>query len=359
MPSAPARARRPDAWALGVAALLVGALGLRLWGIKHGLPYVYNVDEASNFVPTAVSYFFTDSWNPHYFINPPAFSYLLYAVFGVWFGGGDDVGRALASDPTAVFVVGRVTSAVLGTAAVGFVYLTAARLYDRRAGFFAALVMAVSFLAVFYSHLALNDVPALLPLAVSVWGSAGVLIRGRGVDWAVAGAGLGLAAATKYTAGIVVLPLAVAAAYRLADRDTRAAALRGAGIAAGLAVAAFLIANPHALLSWDEFWADVSKQEEAASGFGKLGLDSDSGVLYYLEVLTWGFGWVPLAAALGGCGDRVSRRRAARAVPGAVAARLHRLHGHAGALLRPLAAAGAARPRDPGRPGGVAPARRW
>ena len=72
---------------------------LRLWGIKHGLPFVYNVDEASNFVPTAVSYFFTDSYNPHYFINPPAFSYLLHVVFALWFGGGDD-GRHTRSRPT-------------------------------------------------------------------------------------------------------------------------------------------------------------------------------------------------------------------------------------------------------------------
>ena len=303
--------------------MLAGAFVLRLWGVKHGLPYVYNVDEASNFVPTAVSYFFTDSYNPHYFINPPGFSYLLHVVFATWFGGGwpfgagDDVGRALGRDPTAVFVVARVTSAVLGTAAIGFVYLAAARLYDRRVGVFAALVMAVAFLPVFYSHLALNDVPALLPLAVSVWGSAGVLIRGRPIDWVVAGAGLGLAAATKYTAGIVLLPLVVAAAYRLADKAARAQALRGAATAAAAAVAAFLCANPHALLSWSEFWSDVSKQEEAASGFGKLGVDYDSGVLYYLWVLTWGFGWVPLAAALAGAvvAFREDMRRALFLVP--------------------------------------------
>ena len=318
MPNAPPRQRgRPDAWTLGLGGVLAGGLVLRLWGVKHGLPYVFNVDEASNFVPTAVSFYFTDSFNPHYFINPPGFSYLLYAVLGIWFGGGDGAGKALAADPTAVFVVARVTSAVLGTAAVGFVYLTAARLYDRRAGFFAALVMAVSFLAVFYSHLALNDVPALLPLAVSAWGSAGVLERGRRVDWAVAGAGLGLAAATKYTAGVVVVPLLVAAVSRLLDSGTRAEALRGAAIAAASAAAAFFFANPHALLSWDEFWADVTKQEEAASGFGKLGLDNDSGVLYYLEVLTWGFGWVPLAAALAGAviAFRDDLRRALFLVP--------------------------------------------
>ncbi len=219
--------------------MLAGALVLRLWGVKHGLPYVFNVDEASNFVPTAISFYFTDSWNPHYFINPPGFSYLLHVVFAIWFGGGHDAGRTFAADPTAVFVVARVTSAVLGTAAVGFVYLAAARLYDRRVGVFAALVMAVAFLPVFYSHLALNDVPALLPLAVSAWGSAGVLMRGRRLDWAVAGAGLGLAAATKYTAGIVVLPLLVAAAYRLSDHETRAEALRGVATAAAAAAALF------------------------------------------------------------------------------------------------------------------------
>jgi hypothetical protein len=302
----PERTRRfaPSPSGLALAGVLALAFGLRLWGIKHGLPFVYNVDEASNFVPTAVSYYFTDTFNPHYFINPPAFSYLLHVVLGTWFGGGwpfgagDDVGTAFATDPTGVFVASRVTSAVLGTAAVGFVHLTGTRLFDRRVGLLAAAVMAVAFLPVFYSHLALNDVPALLPLAVSVYGSAGVLTRGRPIDYVLAGAGLGLAAATKYTAGIVVLPLAVACGSQLLAE--RRAALRGIVFAGAGAVAAFLVANPHALLSFDEFWSDVRKQEQAASGFGKLGLDYDSGFLYYLWVLTWGLGWVPLAAAVAG-----------------------------------------------------------
>jgi hypothetical protein len=314
------RRRAPSPFGIALGAVLALALGLRLWGIKHGLPFVYNVDEASNFVPTAVGYYFTDSYNPHYFINPPAFSYLLHVVLGTWygiwpFGAGDEVGHAFATKPDDVFVVSRTTSALLGTAAVGFVHLTGARLFDRRVGLVAAAVMAVAFLPVYYSHLALNDVPALLPLAVSVYGSAGVLTRGRASDYALAGAGLGLAAATKYTAGIVALPLAVACAVQLLG--DRRAALRGTAIAAGLAAVAFVLANPHALLSFDEFWADVRKQEEAASGFGKLGLDYDSGLVYYLWVLTWGFGWIPLAAALAGAVRVVSEdvRKALFLVP--------------------------------------------
>ena len=69
-----------------------------------------------------------------------------------------------------------------------------------------------------------------------------------------------------------MLPLLVAAAFRLADQRS---AGRGASgrrdRSGGCPPPHFLFANPHALLSWDEFWSDVSKQEEAASGFGKLG----------------------------------------------------------------------------------------
>jgi Dolichyl-phosphate-mannose-protein mannosyltransferase len=308
--------RRERRWTLALAVLLGGALGLRLWGVRQGLPYVYNVDEASNFVPTAVGFYFADSWNPHYFVNPPAFSYLLHAVFATWFGGDRpfsserEVADAYATDPAAAFALARVTAAVLGTAAVGFLYLTGARLYDRRAGLVAGAVMAVSFLAIFYSHLALNDVPALLPLVVSVYGSAGVLVHGRRRDYAIAGAALGLAAATKYTAGIALLPLAVAIAARaFGTPAARRGLIGGAALAAALALAAFLVANPHALLSFDEFWDDVRRQKQAASGFGKLGLGYDSGIAYYLWALTWGLGWLPLAAAAVGAvvafkGDR-------------------------------------------------------
>jgi dolichyl-phosphate-mannose-protein mannosyltransferase len=292
---------RERGWALALTALLAGALALRLWGVKHGLPYVYNVDEASNFVPTAVGFHFGESWNPHYFMNPPAFSYLLHAVFAVWFGDEREVARAYATDPTATFVVARATAAVLGTAAVAFVYLAGARLYDRRVGLVAGAVTAVSFLAVFYSHLALNDGPALLPLAVSVYGSAGVLVHGRRRDYAIAAAGLGLAAATKYTAGVAVLPLAAAICARAASAPAeRRRVLGGTALAAVVALAAFAAANPHALLSFGEFWDDVQRQQDSASGFGKLGLGYESGVAYYLWTLTWGLGWVPLAgAALG------------------------------------------------------------
>jgi hypothetical protein len=315
------RVRAPSGWTLALTGVLALALGLRLWGVKHGLPYVYNVDENANFVPSAVA-FFSGDFNPHYFINPPAFSYLLHGVLALWygagwpFGTGAEVSDAYALDPTTVFVISRVTAALLGVGGVALVYATGARLYDRRVGLVAAAIMATAFLPVFYSHLALNDVPALLPLAVSVYGSAGILTRDRLGDYAVAGAGLGLAVATKYTAGIVALPLLVAGALAF-ERLGRRRALTGLALAGGVALAAFVIANPHALLSYSEFRADVEKQESAAGEVGKLGQTYSSGIQYYLWVLTWGVGWAPAVAAAAGAAlaFRHDARRALFLVP--------------------------------------------
>jgi Dolichyl-phosphate-mannose-protein mannosyltransferase len=290
------------AWGLAVAALLAGALALRLWGIDHGMPYAYNTDENAHFVPGAIG-LFGHGWNPHYFVNPPAFTYLLHGVFAVWFGGRKGVSDAYATNPTEVFVVARVTAAVVGTLALWLVYLAGARLFDRRTGLLAAGLLGVAFLPVFYSHLALNDVPTLAPVGLSLWGTAGVFRHGRVRDYLIAGAGLGLACATKYTGGVVLLPLLAAAASQFATPGGRNPALRGIVLAGMLAFAAFIVANPYAVLDFQSFRDGLSHQASAAdASLGKLGLSQESGWLYYVWTFTWGLGWAPLAASVVGLG---------------------------------------------------------
>src|SRR5215213_1744817 len=138
------------AWPLAVAALVLSALVLRLWGLRHGLPYVYNADENAHFVAGAIG-MFGHTYNPNYFINPPAFTYVLHAAFQLGFGGREGVSEAYVSDPGDVFAVARAMSAVLGAAAVGLLAWAGARLLDRRTGLVAAAVLAVAFLPVHYS----------------------------------------------------------------------------------------------------------------------------------------------------------------------------------------------------------------
>ncbi|WP_354701883.1 hypothetical protein DSM112329_02222 [Paraconexibacter sp. AEG42_29] len=299
VPRRPSRLRAPSPWTLAVAGVLLVTFLLRIWGVKHGMPYAFNADENAHFVPKAIG-LFGHGYNPHYFVNPPAYTYLLHIVFQVWFGGRDGVYETYATNPTEVFVVARVTAGVCGTLAVWLLYVAGTRLFDRRVGLLAAALFGVSFLPIFYSHLALNDVPTLAPICLSLVGAAGILRYGRVSDYLVAGAGLGLAAAFKYTGGIVILPLIGAAAAQFLAPGGRSSAVRGLAFAGGAAFAGFLIANPYALLSFSEFKDGLDHQTTVADdAIGKLGLTQDNGVLYYLWTLTWGLGFVPAFAALG------------------------------------------------------------
>ncbi len=329
-----ATAELPRRWAWpALAVVLAGALGLRLWGVRQGLPYAYNTDEADHFVPKAVA-MFGHSLNPHYFANPPGFTYVLHYLFAIAYGSTHGVRHAFAVDPTGVYTLSRVAAAVLGVIALWLLYATGARLFSRAVGLLAAAIEAVAFLPVFYAHLALNDVPTLAPLTLSLFGSAGVLRKGRKRDYVIAGVGLGLACATKYTAGIVVVPFVVAVVSRalvrkdaaLGDgvtapadvpepepadaparddaRDGSKLALRaalGALLTLLAAAVAFLVANPYSLLDYKTFHAELVHQSTlSAEAQGKLGAPRQGGVVYYLWSLTWGLGWAPALAALGG-----------------------------------------------------------
>ena len=290
-------------WAWPVlGAILLGALGLRLWGIKQGLPYVYNIDEAGHFVPKAVA-MSAHGLNPEYFVNPPALTYVLHLVFVLWFGGGHSLTHEYVLHPDQVFLVARVTVAALGTGAVWLLYLLGARLFDRRVGLLAAALEAVAFLPVYYGHLALNDAATLLPLTLSLFGSAGVLRHGRVRDYAIAGVGLGFACASKYTAGIVVVPLVTSAAahYLEGSAGSGRRALVGLGTAGLCALGAFLLANPYALLDFQRFHSELVHQSSLSEeAQGKLGAPRQGGLLYYLWSFTWGLGWIPVLTAFAG-----------------------------------------------------------
>lgn len=287
-------------WGIAVGVLVLGGLVLRLWGVRSGLPWAYNADESSHFLPQAVGMFRGDL-DPHYFINPPGFTYATHLGLRLRFGDADSVWSAFAADPGSVYVVGRVVSALIGVTSVWLIYLAGVRLLDRRTGLLAAGLLSASFLPVFYGHLALNDAPTVAPVALGLWASAGVLRHGRDRDYLVAGLAVGLAAAMKYTGGIVLLPVLVAAVIQAAQPDGRVPAVRGTMLALVAFAVGFVGANPYALLNFDDFWFGIAHQSSAAGGdtTSKLGSTRDGGIGFYVWTLTWGLGIVPLVAAVG------------------------------------------------------------
>src|SRR5262249_42737407 len=159
------------------------------------------------------------------------------------------------------------------------------------------------------------DVPTLAPVALSLYGIAGVVRRGRTRDYVIAGVGVGLAAATKYTGGITLLCLLGAAISAPAAGGWKPAA-RPPALARLLAVGAFILANPYSVLDFTAFRHGLSMQASNAGGAEpvKLGTTRGGGVAYYLWTFTWGIGWAPTLAAFGGAILLLVRRRWAMAL---------------------------------------------
>jgi hypothetical protein len=297
-----------------LALILLAGLALRILNNDYGLPFVYSVDEASHFVNRAVE-MFREGIDPGYYQNPAAYTYLVHVllrfmygplgfIFDLPFGNVTD---QFDKDPGDIWVAARTLAAVLCMGGVLAVYAAARRLWGVREGLVAAAVLAFAFLPVAYSRVAVTDVGCLIGLSLAVLFAVRAHERDGRLDWAAAGAAVGLAAAFKYTAGLAGLPLLVAAFARPGPR--RAA---GLAIAAVAAVIVFVALNPYLLTSLGNWWTDLRDQAQVAADDPKPGQEA-GGAGYYLRSLTWGLGWAGLGAAAVGAA-LLARRDLVRAL---------------------------------------------
>ena len=294
--------RRPHLIAL--ALILVGGFALRVWNIDYGLPFVYSIDEGSHFTSRAVEMFWQDL-DPGYYQNPATYTYLVYALLRVMYGPlgfafslpFGNVTDQFDKNPTEIWIAARVLAAALCMGGVAATYWAARRLWGIREGLVAAALLAFAFLPVAYSRVAVTDVGALIGVALSMGFAVRAYERGAVRWFLLAGGAAGLAVSFKYTAGLALLPVVIAALARVRVDGWRA--LGGLVVAALLAAVVFVVLNPYLFTSFDAWWSDLRDQAEVARDQPKPGQES-GGVSYYLDSLTWGLGWAAAIAALVG-----------------------------------------------------------
>jgi hypothetical protein len=301
-----------------LAVLAVG-LGLRLFGMGWGLPFAFQPEETSIYFRWAMELALGGEWNPHYFQNP---SLLIY-LFGLQFMGIFTVARALqmGQTPSDLYMMfrgeqdlfyglGRLNSVVFGIATVFVVYLVGRRLWNERAAVAAAALLAVNFLHVRNSQYAVNDVPSTFFLTLSFFYALRLFESGSRFHYIVAGIMAGLAASTKYNAGMVVV--SIAAAHLLHHRSLAAALslrpLGKLGLAALASVVGFVLGTPFSVLDFSNFSGGFLSQLEIG-GAAWSGQSLTPTAWQFLCGIVQGSGVVASLLALVGAGALLRQNR--------------------------------------------------
>jgi hypothetical protein len=216
--------------AVALVGILALALGLRVWGLRFGLPYFEHPDEWA-VADEALRMLRTGDYTPFSYTYPTLYVYMQVGVatFHFLWGAGAGLYRTPADiDPVRFYVWARALTALLGTGAVALTFLAGRSLYGRTAGLLAAALIAVMPAVAGDAHYVTTDTPAmfftlLAFLAIARLGVAPEHDGGRETLRStlalafVAGFGVGIATATKWNAGALVIALLAAivlAAYR-------------------------------------------------------------------------------------------------------------------------------------------------
>jgi hypothetical protein len=202
-----------------------------------------------------------------------------------------------------VILAGRLFSALCGALTAPLVFLIARRLQLGRWDVLAAVLAALAPGHVQQSHFATVDVPATFFVTLCLYLS---LRAATSKGFLAAGLVAGLAAGTKYNAGLVLLAPLVALWWpsRELGNSNRKALPLSLGLIA-VALLGFLLSTPYALLSPREFWGDPVQQSgfsyelfvHPREGSGDIFKGTGNGWIYHFTfnlpfVLTW-----PLIAA--------------------------------------------------------------
>jgi dolichyl-phosphate-mannose-protein mannosyltransferase len=341
----PAPARRalsPET--VGLAALFLFALGLRLAGAGWGLPQVY--EEAT---PMRVAWSMW-AWdgphgfdgNPHTFGYPSLVFYLDFigqALLYAWLKltgavhSATDFRVLYALDKTSFMLIGRAISALFGAGLVPASYGLARRLAGAPAGWAAAVLVALAPALVLRATEVEVDLPLAFFVTLGCVQALRLLERPTLRNGVWAGVLAGLAASSKYPGMIVLVPCALALALAPREesivraaaapvptdaRNTRGRRARGAvapraaaaGPAAGrlrvlvvlLATTAlvFFVTSPYVLLDRAEFLRDWANQREHMAQ-GHFGVEGGPAFLYNASALAARLlGWPLALLALAG-----------------------------------------------------------
>ena len=294
--------------------LMVLAAVLRVYGIGWGLPVIY--EEAT---PLRVAWSMA-KWgepnppdlNPHFFNYPSFTFYAQLATHGALYAVLKTAGRVDSPldyrvlyilNKTPFVVAGRLLSVLFALATVWLVFVIGRRVGGNWVGLPAALLLAINTFHISRSQMIEVDIPLTFFVTLALLCALRIVEAPRPKNYVLAGLAMGLAASTKYTGALVVLPLAAAHVLAVTsgpkDRpplrrllDRRASLLFAATLLT--AVIVFALTSPYVILDSQSFLQHLSVEREHMK-IGHFGLETESALAFYARsIMGKTLGW-PLA----------------------------------------------------------------
>ena len=202
-------------FAIYLILILMVALALRIWGISFGLPHIYHTDEWFE-VKRALK--LGEGVIDYNRISKGGYFYLLFIEYGVYFvilkligavKSGSDFLYKILLDPTQLWLISRITTAVIGTINCYLLYLLGKKTHSTLTGICAAGFMATNMVHVQSSHYIAVDIPltCLLTfcLLIMFWKSNGE--KFGNIEYIILGLAVALTIATKITGAVIFFPI--------------------------------------------------------------------------------------------------------------------------------------------------------
>lgn len=312
---------------LHISAIVIGivltGLALRLIGISFGFPSLYDPDEAV-FVITGLRMLHDHTLNPGWFGHPGSTTIYVIAVIelivigigslsGI-FPSEQAFGQAVYTNPAIVFLPARLFIVLCGLACIALTYVIGKRLFDRRVGLTAALLLAIAPLHITYSQIIRTDMHSTVFMLLCILSCIRIAEHGKLKDYLVAAIWVALACATKWPSATIAIAILGAAAVHVSANPTRVTIqIRNAMLTVPAFLAALFVASPYIFLAFRTTIANVAGEAQAKH-LGSTGGGPVNNLLWYLrDPLLTSFGYLGIALAVFGIVLIMRRNRIAAA----------------------------------------------
>jgi len=200
-------------------SILLLALFLRLWGIWNANS-TDEYNEVFEALRVCSGHFNFERWGKRFYLYILSVEYGIYYSIG-WilqiFDNSIDFATQIVRNLTPLFMLGRITSAIFGTASVFMTYLVGKSLANKKVGLIAALFLCLNVVNIELSHYARVDATLCFVVLIAFY----LVVRIHNADleamskwYVLAGLFSGIAFQNKLPAVILVIPFLVAHLFK-------------------------------------------------------------------------------------------------------------------------------------------------